>query len=368
MPELLQILALISIAFYLSILTFLITGFLRIKNKGIDFQPKVSVVVAARNEEHNLKNCLTSLLLQTYPKNLTQIVVVDDRSTDDTPNILKQLNSKHDVLTIKISEAQSGFSPKKVALNEGISHANGELIFTTDADCTPPRDWLTQTVPLFQENVGLVMGPAPFTEESNLGNRLLCLDNFATAFVAAGATGWNVGVTCTGRNLAYRKSVFEQVNGFQKISHSLSGDDDLFLQTVKKQTNWKINYSLNPNTSITSSAPKKISKYIAQRRRHVSASKYYSKPIQAAYLLYNLANLVLFGFLTLSLFFQEYLFLAVFLFGVKFLVDFLCLYLVTKSFEKRHLLYFFPLWEIFFLLNQAIISPLGLIGKVRWKE
>jgi len=175
-------------------------------------------------------------------------------------------------------------------------------------------------------------------------------------------------VTCTGRNLAYRKSVFEQVNGFQKISHSLSGDDDLFLQTVKKQTNWKINYSLNPNTSITSSAPKKISKYIAQRRRHVSASKYYSKPIQAAYLLYNLANLVLFGFLTLSLFFQEYLFLAVFLFGVKFLVDFLCLYLVTKSFEKRHLLYFFPLWEIFFLLNQAIISPLGLIGKVRWKE
>jgi len=368
MPELPLILALISIAFYLSILTFLITGFLRIKNKETGFQPKVSVVVAARNEEHNLKNCLTSLLMQTYPKNLTQIVVVDDRSTDDTPNILKQFNSKHDVLTIRISEIQNGISPKKVALHEGIAHANGELIFTTDADCTPPKDWLTQTVPLFQEDVGLVIGPAPFTEESKLGNRLLCLDNFATALVAAGATGWNVGVTCSGRNLAYRKSVFEQVHGFQKINHSLSGDDDLFLQTVKKQTNWKINYSLNPNTSITSSAPKSFAEYIVQRRRHVSASKYYSKPIQTAYLFFNLANLVLFGFLIFSLFLQKYLIIAMFLFGTKLSADFLSLYVVTRQFDKQHLLYFFPLWEIFFLLNQTIISPLGLIGKVRWKE
>jgi cellulose synthase/poly-beta-1,6-N-acetylglucosamine synthase-like glycosyltransferase len=346
----------------------LITGFRRIKNRDTGFQPKVSVVVAARNEEHNLKNCLTSLLLQTYPKNLTQIVVVDDRSTDDTPNILKQFNSKHDVLTIRISAAQNEISPKKVALNEGIAHANGELIFTTDADCTPPQDWLTQTVPLFKENVGLVIGPAPFTEENNLGNRLLCLDNFATAFVAAGAAGWNIGVTCTGRNLAYRKSVFEQVHGFKKISHSLSGDDDLFLQTVKKQTNWKINYSLSANTSVPSSTPKSLPEYIAQRRRHVSASKHYSKPIQAAYLFYNLANSVLFGFLILSLFLQKYLFIAVFLFGTKLSVDFLSLYVVTKQFGKQHLLYFFPLWEIFFLLNQAIISPWGLIGKIRWKE
>jgi len=368
MPDLLQIFAFISITLYLAILVFLITGFLRIKNTKTEFQPKVSVVVAARNEEHNLKNCLTSLLSQTYPKNLTQLVVVDDRSTDDTPNILKQFNSKHDVLTIKISETQNGSSPKKVALNEGIAHANGELIFTTDADCTPPQDWLTQTVPLFQEDIGLVIGPAPFLEEKILWSKLLCLDNFATAFVAAGATGWNIGVTCSGRNLAYRKSVFEQVNGFQKTIHSLSGDDDLFLQTVKKQTDWKINYSLSPNTSVTSSAEKSFSGYIAQRRRHVSASKYYSKSIQANYLLFNVANLVLFGFLIFSLFSQEYLFLATLLFGVKLLLDFLSLYLVTKKFDKRHLLYFFPLWEIFFLINQTIISPLGLVGKVRWKK
>ena len=114
MPDLLQILAFISITFYLSILIFLVTGFLRIKNPETEFQPKVSVVVAARNEEHNLKNCLTSLLSQTYPKKLTQLVVVDDRSTDDTPNILKQFNSHHNVLTIRISEVQNGFiSPKK---------------------------------------------------------------------------------------------------------------------------------------------------------------------------------------------------------------------------------------------------------------
>ncbi len=368
MPELLYIITLASIGFYALAIIFLITGFLRIKNGKTEFQPKVSVVVAARNEQRNLKNCLDALLLQTYPKELTQLVFVDDRSTDSTPNILKKFNSRHNVHTIRIAEIRNGFSPKKVALSEGITKANGELIFTADADCTAPPDWLAQTVPLFQDNVGLVIGPAPFIEKNNFWSKLLCLDNFATAFVAAGASGWNIGVTCTGRNLAYRKSVFEEVHGFQKINHSLSGDDDLFLQAVKKQTDWKINYSLNPNTSVTSSAAQNFSEYISQRRRHVSASKYYSKPIQAAYLFFNLANLVLFGFLIMSFFFSEYLLFAALLFGTKLFADFLSLYLITTKFDKQHLLYFFPLWELFFLLNQILISPFGLIGKVRWKE
>lgn len=367
MPDLLQIIPVISLIFYFAILLFLISGFLRIKNTTTEFQPKVSVVVAARNEEHNLKNCLNSLLSQTYPKKLTQLIVIDDRSTDDTPNIIKRFNGEPNVDTIKISDFQKGVSPKKAALNEGITRAKGELILTTDADCIPPHDWLTQTAALFHDDIGLVAGPAPFSEGNSLWSKLLCLDNFATAFVAAGAAGWNIGVTCTGRNLAYRKSVFEQVHGFEQINHSLSGDDDLFLQTVKKQTNWRINYSLNPSTAVTSASVETFSGYISQRRRHVSASKHYSKPIQANYILFNLANLVLFGFIILSMFYQEYLFLAAHLFVIKLSLDFLGLYLIVKKFDKQHLLYFFPLWEIFFLINQAVISPLGLVGKVKWK-
>ena len=80
-------------------------------------------------------------------------------------------------VSITISKSQNGLSPKKVALNEGITQANGDLLFTTDADCTPPPGWLSQTVPLFQDDVGLVIGSSPFSEENSIWSKLLGLDN-----------------------------------------------------------------------------------------------------------------------------------------------------------------------------------------------
>lgn len=343
-------------------------GFFRIKNRKTQHQPSVSVVVAARDEEKSIEQCLSALVAQTYPKELTQLIIVDDRSTDRTPEIIRHFGSQNkNICAVAIAETPAGISPKKNALTRAIAHATGELIFTTDADCRPGPDWLSKTVPLFQPEVGLVIGPAPFAEPKSLLGKLLCIDNFASAFVSAAACGWGIGVTCTGRNLAYRKQAFDQTNGFRETERCLSGDDDLFLQSVKRKTRWQITYSLHPETSVLSRPVNDLAAHIAQRRRHVSASKYYSKPVQASYLLFNLANLALYASLIISLFFQEYFGLVVLIFTAKLLLDFLCLTLITTKFGKQPILSYFPAWEVFFLLNQTVISPLGLVGKIRWK-
>ncbi|MFQ5676007.1 MAG: glycosyltransferase [bacterium] len=358
----------IAASLYFAILLFLLIGLFRIRNRKSNHQPRISIVVAARDEEDNIEECLNALVAQTYPQALTQLIVVDDRSTDRTPEIIKRFRAQNkNISAISIAETPCGISPKKFALTKAISHATGDLIFATDADCMPGSQWISETVPLFQPEVGLVIGPAPFTQPKSLLGKLLCLDNFAVAFVSAGACGWGIGVTCTGRNLAYRRQVFNQINGFREGERSLSGDDDLFLQSVKRKTRWRIAYSLHPETAVVSRPANDLASYITQRRRHVSASKHYSKPIQASYLLFNLANLVLFGSLLASVYFQELVELVIVIFIAKLLLDLVCLYAIAKKFDKRRMLFYFPAWEIFFLLNQMIISPLGFVGKIRWK-
>lgn len=361
--------AILAFAIYTTVVGFLITGFVRADNRRGQYLPKVSVIVAARNEASNIERCLRSLAAQTYPRHLMQIVVVNDRSGDATGNILDRhrTTSETSMVVKHIGAVPQGMAPKKFALGQGIKSANGELIFTTDADCEPLSEWIAETVPLFLEEVGVVIGPAPLQPTATLLEKLLSLDTFATALVAAGAAGWNVGVTCTGRNLAYRKKVFDDVGGFAAIQHSLSGDDDLFLQLVKKRTRWRVRYSINPKTAVPSPPPRNFSNFIAQRRRHVSASKFYSKPIQAGYLAFNLSNLTLFAFLIYGIMNPGYLAFAITLFCAKLVLDFVALFVIVNKFTRLNLLSFFLMWEFFFLINQVVISPFGLIGRIKWK-
>ncbi len=359
----------VSFLIYATLLTFLIAGVFRLPKKRWSKQVSVSVVIAARNEEKNIDLCAQAVLNQSYAQDKTEIIIVDDRSTDGTDEILNRLQrTKKQLHVIHIENGKSFKSPKKAALSLGIANATGDIIFTTDADCLPPKNWLKNTVNLFSHETGVVVGAAPFFEQKSIWSKVLAFDNLSKAFVAAGAAGWNIGLTCTGRNLAYRKRVFKEINGFSEIEHSLSGDDDLFLQTVSKHTSWKINYSLNPETVVPSAAPPDLKSYIKQKRRHVSAGKYYGLSQKSAYFLFDLTNLLLFAGVVATLFTHGGWQASVFLFLGKLLFDFFALSLITNKLQKNHLLVYFPLWELFYVVSQTFIAPLGFFGKITWKN
>ena len=359
----------VSFLIYGALLTFLIAGIFRLPKKRWSEKVSVSVVTAARNEQKNIEAYAQAVLNQSYAQDKTEIIVVNDRSTDGTGEILNRLQqTKKHLRVIHIENRKSVKSPKKTALSRGIANATGDVIFTTDADCLPPKNWLKNTVTLFNHDTGVVIGTAPFFEQTSTWSRVLALDNLSKAFVAAGAAGWNIGLTCTGRNLAYRKRVFEEVNGFSEIEHSLSGDDDLFLQTVMKRTSWKITYSLNPETAVPSAAPRDLKSYIKQKRRHVSAGKHYGLPQKTGYFLFDLTNLLLFSGVVATFFTHTDWLAPVFLFLGKLLFDFFALSLVTNKLQKNHLLVYFPLWELFYVASQTFIAPLGFLGKITWKN
>jgi glycosyltransferase involved in cell wall biosynthesis len=113
---------------------------------------KISIIIPARNEEENIGYCLQSIIEQSYPAHLFEVLVVDDHSTDNTAAIIKSYASNN-VKLISLKDYLSANeinSYKKKAIEISIQQSNGELIVTSDADCIFPKNWLTSIASFYE--------------------------------------------------------------------------------------------------------------------------------------------------------------------------------------------------------------------------
>lgn len=277
-----------------AIIVFLSIGVSAGRRKRTDTTlPAVSVIVAVRDGESTISTCLQNIIAQNYPRDLLEIIVVDDHSNDDTFHLLQALQKSAGFLILRNLTAAGYESSKKAALELAVAHAHGEILLFTDADCAPPSQWVKNMVSCFSPEVGLVAGFSPQTTADSWWNGFLLCDSAAAAFVAAGTIGWGRGVTCTGRNLAYRKQAYEDVDGFSVLPDSLSGDDDFMLQRIAAHPKWKIRYSLDSQTVVPAQGPQNLRHFLRQKQRHLSAGRYYSSVGQLGYALYHVANFTL---------------------------------------------------------------------------
>jgi len=372
---LLNILFIIFSAFYLCIQIGLILGIKRLKCRKSSSLPFVSVIVAARNEEKTISDLLQCLISQTY-ENL-EIIIVNDRSTDNTRNIIEKFARKNKkIKCINIHTLSGDMPAKKNALRTGIKASKGEILCFTDADCFPPPRWIEKIVSSFSPEVGLVAGYSPYQtpKHKSMSYWKSILYSFIeyeekrAAVWSAGSIGWNLGWLCTGRNLAYRRKVYDEVGGFEKIKMSVSGDDDLFLQLVRKKTNWKINYICSKDSFVATNVPESWKHFVQQRKRHFSASKFFSLPMKLFFSMYHFSNLMLLLsplFLIFHLIEPVCMILAI---SAKFSGDFILFYNGVRIFngEKFRLNFFFM--EVLYILYNIFLGTLGLIGKYEWKK
>ena len=113
--------------------------------KGGNPSTKVSIIIAARNEEANIANCLSSIYKNKYPQDLLEIIVVDDQSQDRTAAIVKE---QFPQVTLLYTIKNQG---KKAAIQLAANRSQGELLMFTDADCIVPEKWLDTLVSNFCE-------------------------------------------------------------------------------------------------------------------------------------------------------------------------------------------------------------------------
>lgn len=357
--------------FYVLAVLWMFIGLFRIPKGKNSSQPGVSVVVAARNESENIDLLLTALTAQTYPADKYEIILVDDESTDDTAERVRQYQNSHrNIRLLRTQNRAQVVSPKKAALHLGITHARGEIILLTDADCVPPPKWIAGMVRYFEPDVGMVIGFSPYElpDLRKIRHRLFALDSLALAAVAAGTCGWGRPATCSGRNLAYRKKVFQQVDGFSRIRQFVSGDDDLFLHLVATETDWKIRYAYEPALVVPTKILASLAHFFHQRIRHASKGFHYGwkeTSILAGLYLYNV---LLFITVPLALLYPITFWLPLAAYAAKSAIELFFLYTFAARMQRRHFLRVFPLAAVLHIPYVVIFGALGQVLTFNWKD
>ncbi len=356
---------------YLVILIYLIKGWALLKapKKVIpDFKTKVTILIAARNEESGISLTIMDLLEQDYPKELTEIIIVDDHSADNTAAIISSYANRG-VQLLQLSEDQPLNSYKKKAIAEAIKRSGGELMVATDADCRMGPQWLSSIVTYFEtENLVMISSPVTYFEEKSLFERLQTLEFAYLIGIGAAFIGNGRASTCNGANFAYRKDIFYEVGGFSGIDDLASGDDELLLQKVAVRYPNRIGFLKELRAVVYTHAKPNLKSFLNQRRRWASKStKYKDKKIISL-----AVNIWFFNVLLLVnalLGFYDIFFLKLFALQMFFKYFFEILFLVPiLSFLKRARLIFYhvilsPIHIIYFVY----VGIKGNTGKYSWK-
>ena len=177
--------------------------------------PKVSVILPAYNEEKYIEQALNSIKNQNYDKNLVEILVVDNNSSDSTQSIAEKLSTRVELLID---------GPVGKVRNRGAHLAQGDILFFLDADCIAPPNWLSHAVENISRNPKLVLGGGyELRSEPKTIEKYWLLD---------GPQGHILPKDLLGGCIALTKDVFFSIGGFdEKVT---SGEDSKLSQNLKK--------------------------------------------------------------------------------------------------------------------------------------
>jgi cellulose synthase/poly-beta-1,6-N-acetylglucosamine synthase-like glycosyltransferase len=223
----------IWLSLYLVFLVLLFLGWEYATQKGFKRHDpvdlSVTVVVPFRNEGDNLIRLLHYIRQLKYPVEKYEVVWVNDHSEDNAAEVLRaRIPENHKVLDLP--EGKEG---KKQALTLGIAGASGEVILTTDADCRVPNLWIRHMVDVFSDpDLKMITGPVRVGPDIKWWETVQAIEFSALVGAGAASLAWGVPTMANGANLAFRKSVFDEVGGWEDNMGIPSGDDEYLLGKV----------------------------------------------------------------------------------------------------------------------------------------
>jgi cellulose synthase/poly-beta-1,6-N-acetylglucosamine synthase-like glycosyltransferase len=365
----------LSMLIYLSYLIIFIIGFFLPRKHFSSEKPKVSVIIAARDEEECIARCINSICNQTYSKEQFEVIIVNDQSEDSTEEIVKLLQRKYDNLNlINIKDRPEDYAPKKYAISEALKISMGEIILTTDADITVKPTWIESIVSFFEKDVGLVVGFSSVRENQikKFFQKFEALDFLMLMAATKGSIRIGIPISCSGQNLSFRKVAFDEVGGFGEENKTQSADDVLLLHLMRKSKNWNIAFADDENAYVETDATKSKVEFLKQRIRWAAmGAGQFTKSfnltiINIATSVVNIGLLLLFaGYFLLSPELNQFLINVLI---IKFVVELIVAVAGTINIRKIKWMWFFPFLFILYMPYILIISFFSMFGNFKWKE
>lgn len=364
----------LSILYAVLILSYLISWSL-LKKESVDLEyapkTKVSILIPCRNEAKNILAILYDLSFQIYSKDLFEVIVLDDFSSDQTVELAKTAEGELSVRVFKLSDhIQESESSKKAALTFGVNQALGELIITVDADCRMHSNWLRSMVQFYEgSDKKIFSAPILYDPVEGWLPTFEALDVAGMMIITGGMHRSNLGLLCNGGNLAFEKRAFEAVNGYEGKNHMVSGDDVFLMEKVESQFPGSAGFLKNEQAIVRTAPEGSWKKFMNQRTRWASKNHQYTSwklPIQLAIpvlfswcivvgLILAVAGVIAFHYLWMPLI-------------LKVVSDFILQLNATIFFKRTKWLVFFPIAEILHIIYLMMVSINALIGRFTWKN
>ncbi len=328
----------------------------------------ISVIVPFRNEESNLPTILNNLSKQSYFIDCFEVFFVDDHSSDKSCLVIDSFLTSHsNFKLLKLADNQQG---KKAALTLGIENAKGEIIVTTDADCSVSLDWLTTVRESFtSEKIMMAIGAVKIRPNASFFSQLQAME-FASLIGSGAATlSYGIPTMCNGANLSFRKATFIAVEGYSGNMDIPSGDDEFLMRKIAKKFPNSISFIAESSNVVTTEPHESLSAFFHQRLRWAGKWKRNESISTKALAIFIFT--FQFSYLLLGLFLivgQVPIKIGVMLISAKLLLEFLFLYQVSIFLKLKWR------WRSFFSLQfiyPMYVCWVGLLAQGKqfvWKE
>ena len=327
----------------------------------------VSVIVCAKNEEENVKKFIPLLAEQDYPD--FEIVLIDDASSDETLEVFEQFEQQYpNIRLVKVQNNEAFWGNKKYSLTLGIKASKKEYLLFTDADCYPTsKNWITAMTSQFTMNKTIVLGYGGYEKvERSLLNKIIRFETVLTAVQYFSWAKLGLPYMGVGRNLAYKRDEFFNVNGFIEHIQIRSGDDDLFINQAANKNNTTISYTPE---SFTYSKPKETYReWFTQKRRHISTAEYYKFFDKMQLGLFFISQLFFFILVILLLAFQFQWIAVLAILATRYTVAWTVIGFSAGKLKENDIKVWFPIVEIMLIFTQINIFITNIFSKpVYWK-
>ena len=249
-----------------------------------DFIPtsSMTIVVVARNEEKSIERCIRGILEQHYPENLFEVIVVNDRSTDDTVEIIHKIQHPNFRLLNLHEFPDSIHVPafKKSAIELAIGKAQHDWIVVSDADCLHPVEWL-RTIAYTQSLIDAVFltGPVRISSSNSIIEKMQEMELQVLMLITAAGIRSGLHDMANGANMAFSKQAFNDVGGYSGNYEYASGDDMFLVEKMRSAFPEKISFIKSKSAIVETSAQPNWNSLLKQRLRWAGKNKGLKSPV-----------------------------------------------------------------------------------------
>jgi len=322
---------------------------------------KLSVIIPVRNEEDNIQNLLEDINKQVYPFKNFEVIIANDGSTDKTETIVLAFQevAHFDLKLLNILN-ESGLSPKKNAIQKSIEISSGELIISTDGDCSVTANWLASIEEIYkQRNAKLISSPVTFLNEKSFWNTFQIIE-FAS-LIGSGACAMHLKKPnmCNGANIAYTREAFEEVKGFAGNEHLASGDDEFLMHKIADIYPENVVFNMDINAIVHTRSQPDFTHFYQQRKRWASKWKHYKD--------WKVGALAIFIFavnlgMIYSILVQNYFNLV-----LKCLPEFIFLFLIINYLGHKNKIKFIPIVQVIYPFYVVFFGLISQGTGYNWK-